>query len=320
MGERIPEQMGEAAFEAKLCEIVGAGAVAHNAPLAPFTTFRIGGPADWLVQTRSAAQIVAVLGLAHEAGVPVTMLGGGSNVLIADSGIRGVVVRPRGGTIDAGNQGGVEADASVTLNGLVRWTIGRGLAGLEAWAGTPGTVGGAVWGNAHYGGRLIGDLVRHVLVASRDGSTAEVTRDGMEFGYDRSRLQRTAEVALRVGFGLGPGADPSVLRAVARQSLAHRKLTQPLHLPTAGCIFQNPGPDEVLPPDVPRSAGALVDRAGLKGHRIGGAQVSPVHANFIVNDRGATAADVRSLAELCRQRVRDRFGVTLGLEIVCLGT
>ena len=139
----------------------------------------------------------------------------------------------------------------------------------------------------------------------------------MEFGYDRSRLQRTGEVLLSAVFHVSTG-DPTLLRDVARQSLAYRKKTQPLDTPSAGCIFQNPGRADV-PPDIPASAGALVDRAGLKGASRGDARVSPTHGNFIVNEGGATAADIRGLIDLCRSQVSERFGVTLVEEIVYVG-
>jgi len=142
----------------------------------------------------------------------------------------------------------------------------------------------------------------------------------MEFAYDRSRLQRTGEVLVSALFALTPAADSGVLRATARRSLADRKRTQPLHLPSAGCVFRNPDPAvDRVPDGIPASAGALVDRAGLKGFAIGGARVSPLHANFIVNEGGATASDIRRLIERCRDEVRTRFGVTLREEIRYLG-
>jgi UDP-N-acetylmuramate dehydrogenase len=141
----------------------------------------------------------------------------------------------------------------------------------------------------------------------------------MAFAYDTSRLQRTREIAVWAEFAVGAGV-PAELRATARASLHYRKSSQPLAAPSAGCVFQNPAPQEPLPPGMARSAGALVDRAGLKGCRVGGARISPHHANFIVNDGGATAADVRQLIELARTSVRDQFGVDLRDEIVFLGT
>ncbi len=311
--------MDEPAFRSRLGEIFGADRVGRDVPLARFTTFKVGGPADWFVEPKCTDETIAAIRLAHEIGMPFTMLGGGSNVLIGDRGIRGLVLRPRGGVVKGCAPGLVRAEAAVTLNGLVRWTISHACAGLEAWAGTPGTVGGAIYGNAHYSGHLISEFVEKVLVASADGTPCELPHDAMEFGYDRSRLQRTHEVLLAAWFRVSPNADVGRLRDVARQSLAHRKKTQPLNMPSAGCMFQNPSPDDRVPPGVPASAGALVDRAGLKGHRIGDASVSTVHANFIVNEGQATACDIRALAELCRARVVERFGVFLRDEIVYLG-
>jgi UDP-N-acetylmuramate dehydrogenase len=306
-------------FDRALADEFGADRVLLQAPLAPFTTFRVGGPADWLLDARSSREIVAALKLAHRAGVPVTMLGGGSNVLVADTGVRGLVIRTRGGQIERVDAERMRADAAVTINGLVRWTVMHGCAGLEAWAGTPGTVGGAIFGNAHFSGRLIGEYVTAVRLATREGSILEVPRDEMAFGYDESRLQKTGEILLSADFRIAPG-DPVELRRTARESLAFRKRTQPLDTPSAGCIFRNPEPGrDTVPEGIPWSAGALVDRAGLKGASIGGARVSPAHGNFIVNDGDATARDIRALVERCRAVVRERFGVELREEIVYLG-
>jgi len=291
----------------------------RDVPLAPMTTFRVGGPADWLVETRSADEILTALKLAARAGASVTMLGGGSNVLVSDDGVRGLVIRPRGGEIRRIDQTHVRADAAVTINELVRWTINHGCAGLAAWAGTPGTVGGGIYGNAHFDGRLIGDLVSQVRVAAADGTTSNLPSNAMAFAYDRSRLQQSGEALLSAVFVVSAG-EPVRLRAIARESLAFRKRTQPLGSPSAGCIFRNPEPGrDVLPDDIHASAGTLVDRAGLKGLTIGGARVSTTHGNFIVNDGGATARDIRRLIKECRDAVRARFGVELREEIVYLG-
>jgi UDP-N-acetylmuramate dehydrogenase len=298
----------------------GAGRVRLDAPLAPLTTFKVGGPADCLVEARDSAELVQVVALARANGFPVTILGGGSNLLVADAGVRGVVVRVRGGATVLEGASRVRADAGVSLNSLVRWTIGRGLAGLEAWAGTPGTVGGAIFGNAHFGGRSIGELIDAVRVVDAAGQVSDVPASAMAFTYDRSRLQQTGEVLLSALFEVTPSGDPGALRETARRSLAHRKRTQPLDTPSAGCIFQNPDISvDTVPAGIPPSAGALIDRAGLKGHAIGGARVSSAHANFIVNQGGATAADIRQLIDLCRDTVRSRFGVTLREEIRYLG-
>lgn len=308
--------------------------------LAPLTTFKVGGPAEWLVEAGSGEELRDAVRIAREWSVPVTLLGGGSNVLVADCGITGLVVHPARGHIglvpppmegdgvtraQAATEGDgasraqeLRADAGVTINGLVRFTISRGLAGLEAWAGTPGTVGGGIHGNAHFQGRLLSEHVTRAGLLTPAGDDVVVEAADMGFGYDRSRLQHSGEVLLWAGFRVARG-DPEVLRATARASLAYRKRTQPLHLPSAGCIFQNPAADEPLPPGMPRSAGALIDRAGLKGARLGGARVSDVHANFVVNDGGASAADIRALVERCRSTVQARFGLALRDEIVYLG-
>ena len=314
-GGRLAESAIHQALEAAL----GTGRIRRDLPLGPFTTFRVGGNADWFVDVRRENEIAAAVAVAARLDLPMTVLGGGSNVLVSDTGVRGLVVRTRHGDIRVRRPGVVRASAGVTLNGLVRWTVSRGLGGVEAWAGTPGTVGGAVRGNAHFDGRLIGEVVSAVGVAGPDGTVRSLRPDEMGFGYDRSRLERTGEVAVWAEFAVA-AADPAVLRASARASLRFRKRTQPLDVPSAGCIFQNPDPGRVrLPDDVPCSAGALVDRAGLKGGSIGSARVSDVHGNFIVTHGKGSARDIRSLIELCRAEVAARFGVTLTPEIVFLG-
>lgn len=305
---------------AELERRLGHGLVRASVPLAPLTTFRVGGPAEYLVEAPGTASFVEAVRAGRGLGLPVTLLGGGSNVLVADEGIPGLVVRPHGGAIEAEGEGLVRADAGVTLNSLVRWTIARGLGGLEAWAGTPGTVGGAVFGNAHFRGTGFGSLVERARLLAPDGSVSDVPGPALGFGYDRSRLQDTGETLVSVVLKLRSGRAPDALRATARASLAHRKQTQPLHLPTAGCIFKNPDPSRrVLPDGMPPSAGALIDRAGLKGRAVGGARVSTTHANFIVNEGKATAAEILALIRLCRDGVRQQFGVELELEIRLLG-
>jgi UDP-N-acetylmuramate dehydrogenase len=307
------------AVGARLRDALGETRVQRDAPLAPVTTFKVGGRADWLVQARSREDISRALEIARAFDLPVTVLGGGSNVLIADTGLRGLVIRMHGGDVARIDSGRIRADGGVTINGLVRWTISHGVAGLEAWAGTPGTVGGAIHGNAHFRGRLISELIERVTLATLDGRIIEVPVADIEFGYDYSRLHRTREVVISADFRVTKGV-PDELRAVARESLAFRKRTQPLESASAGCIFQNPDPArDVVPDGIPWSAGALVDRAGLKDARAGRARVSTTHANFIVNEGGASAGDIRDLVERCKRDVRSRFGVGLREEIVYLG-
>lgn len=310
---------GSASPTAALRTLLGSERVRLDVPLAPMTTFKVGGPADCLLELDARHEIEQVVRLAGEAGVPVTLLGGGSNVLVADAGVRGIVLRVHRGEVHQNGPDRLTAGAGVTINGLVRWTIAHGLAGLEAWAGTPGTVGGALFGNAHFQGQNIGDLVETVNIATPDGGATVVPAAAMEFAYDYSRLHRTREVVLSADFRVTAGTTAD-LRAAARQSLAFRKRTQPLASPSAGCIFQNPVPGrDRVPEDIPWSAGALVDRAGLKGTAVGGAHVSIRHANFIVNDGSATAADVRALIARCQAEVSRQFALELREEIVYLG-
>ncbi len=218
------------------------------------------------------------------------------------------------------NDAVIRADAGVTINGLVRWTLAHGLAGLEAWAGTPGTVGGAVYGNAHFQGRLISELIVRVDLVARDGSARSAPADEMEFAYDFSRLHRTGEVVAAADFRVRAGRPGGVaggrpgLARVQKADPAARECQRRLYL-SESRIRHATG----LPDDVPYSAGALVDRAGLKGASEGGARVSARHGNFIVNERGASAADISRLIDVCRRAVAERFQVELRDEIVRLG-
>ena len=312
------ETRGGTAVRARLRQTFG-DRVRERVALTALTTFRTGGLADWMLETSDPDDLVSAVRATRALSLPLTVLGGGSNVLVGDGGVRGLVLRLRHGALTLVESNGVRADGGVTLNSLVRWTIRRGLAGLERWAGTPGTVGGAVHGNAHFDGRLLGDMVTSVGLVDRTGTVARVPRTEMGFGYDDSRVQHTGELVLWVEFRVAPG-EVGALRAAARRALAYRKRTQPLGPASAGCVFQNPRPEDgPLPDEVPRSAGALIDLAGMKDRRIGGAVVSAVHGNFIVNEGGATANDVRRLIELCRTAVSKRFGITLREELIYLG-
>ena len=287
--------------------------------LAPMTTFKVGGSADWFLDSSDPHDVVRAVVTARRLGLPVTVMGGGSNILVGSGGVRGLVVRMWHGEVSVVGPGVVRADAGVSLNGLVRWTINRGLAGLERWAGTPGTVGGALHGNAHFQGKLIGDRVLTVGLVESDGATRRVDVAEMEFGYDSSRLQRTREALLWAEFSVSE-ADLKTLRAAARESLEYRKMTQPIAARSAGCIFRNPDPAiDSIPEGVPASAGALIERAGLKERAVGRARVSALHRNFVVSDGTASPSEIRALIETCRAGVHAQFGVMLRDEIVYLG-
>ena len=286
---------------------------------AELTTFGIGGTLDEVLDVSRPEEITAACARLREEGRRITRLGGGSNVLIGDLGIRGVTLRFHGGEIRREGPDRVRADAGVTVNGLVRWCVTHGLGGFEAWAGTPGTLGGAVYGNAHFQGRLMSEIVTRACLLGTDGVLRVEPVEALGFAYDASRLQTTGETLLWVELRVHE-ADPVRLRATAKESLLFRKRTQPLALPSAGCIFQNPESERhLLPEGVPCSAGALIDRVGLKGVARGAARISPVHANFFVNEGGARATDVEWLIAESKRRVRDAFGVALKEEIVRLG-
>ncbi len=298
---------------------LGTASVRVGADLAPLTSFSIGGAADVLVEARGSEAVHAALRTARRHGVRVTLLGGGSNVLVSDLGVRGLVIRVRSGRVSLTPAGLARADGGLTISGLVRWSIQHGLGGVESWAGTPGTVGGAVYGNAHFQGRQLGELVESARVVDREGGVLRLSNEDLAFDYDRSRLQTSGEVLLTADLRVRP-ADAGALRQRARESLRYRKQTQPLAMPSAGCIFQNPDPaSDGLPAGMLASAGALIDRVGLKGRSAGGIRISPVHANFFVNEGGGTAREVVKLIELCQREVKRQFGVTLREEIARLG-
>ena len=299
--------------------LVSPARVHRKFPMSSLTTLGLGGTADWFVDARGEREFADVLCAARSLGLQTTILGGGSNVLVSDEGIRGLVVRNRHGSVQRLASGGVRAAAGVTLNGLIRWMIQRRLGGLESWAGTPGSVGGAIYGNAHFQGQLISERVMSIGLVSNEGREISVSRAEMRFQYDSSRLHRTKETVTWAEFAAND-AHPEGLRTTARASLAYRKKTQPLDVSSAGCAFRNPVEcADRLPPGLPCSAGALIDSVGLKGRKCGGARVSSRHGNFIVTEEGATASDVLALMRLCRDEVAQRYRIELVPEIDLLG-
>ncbi|HEX9244178.1 MAG TPA: UDP-N-acetylmuramate dehydrogenase [Anaeromyxobacter sp.] len=284
------------------------GEVVRDAPLAPRTTLRVGGPADLLVRPADVADLVELLRAVRDLDVPLHVLGGGANTLVADAGVRGVVLRL---PADAAPE---EARGETLLLGAGQptsrlWLRGHalGLVGMEFLAGIPGTLGGALAMNA--GTRLgeMKDVVRRVEVATADG-TGFVDSAALGFAYRTCRLPAGA-VATRVEFALRRG-DVAESEATMQEDRDRRRRAQPLDRPTFGSTFRNP-PGEF--------AGRLIEAVGLKGHRIGGALWSDVHANFVVNAGGATARDVLGLVNLARSRVKERFGIALETEVRLAG-
>ncbi|MCI0342277.1 MAG: UDP-N-acetylmuramate dehydrogenase [Planctomycetales bacterium] len=289
---------------ASLLEGIPDCTVRAGAPLAPCTTYGIGGPAEALAEPASVEALREVLGRCRDAGVPVRVMGGGANLLVSDAGVDGVVVRTRRlrGCYRYGNR--VTAEAGLPIPGLVTRCAEWGLAGAEALAGIPGTVGGAIAMNA--GGRQgeIAPLVESVETCTPDGVLRVRAAADMGFAYRTADLRSETVVAATLGLRR---EDPAAVRSRAQAIHDAKAATQPLRDRSAGCVFRNPGGKV--------GAGFLIDAAGLKGATRGGAMVSPRHANFIVNACRATAADVTALAEHVRERVRERFGVSLESEI-----
>lgn len=300
---------------------LGPGTAQANQSLARYTAIRIGGPAEVLVVAGSVEAVRKAVTLAWQHQVPCRVLGGGSNVLISDAGMSGLVVvnRARGVAFpESQGQGkktegsSVKAESGASLSTVARQCVARGLAGLEWAANIPGTVGGAVVGNAGAWGGDVASVLVQALVLGPDGVVEEWPVERFEYGYRTSRLkhahQAPKHVVLEAEFVLSRG-DREALEARVAEIVAGRKAKQP---PGASCgsVFKNPPGD---------FAGRLVEALGLKGRRVGGAEISNVHANFIVNQGGATAADVRALIDLARTSVRESFGVELELEIQLIG-
>jgi UDP-N-acetylmuramate dehydrogenase len=284
------------------------GELVRDAPLAPRTSIRIGGPADLLVRPADPDDVVACLRAAREHGVAVHVLGGGANTLVADRGVRGVVLRL---PLDLGGETAgpprLVLPAGMPTARAVQRAHGAGLVGAEFLRGIPGTLGGALAMNAGTRAGEMRDVVTHVEVATADG-VRELPAGELGFAYRTCRLPDGA-VVLRVGLRLRPGDVAAAARAMDAE-WAQRALAQPLDLPSFGSTFRNPPGD---------FAGRLVEAAGLKGERIGGAEVSTRHANFVVNVGGASARDVLLLVRRMRDRVREASGVTLETEVRLVG-
>lgn len=286
-----------------------AGRVVSEEPLSSHTTFRIGGPAALFVTCESVDDVIAATGILVDEHVDWVCLGGGSNVLASDQGFDGAVLKLGSGVAAASWSGtSLTVGAAASLASVVRAASERGMRGLEPFSGIPGTVGGAVAMNAGSRDEWIGTFVRRILLVARDGSLVTLEGTEVDWGYRRSGL---AELGVIVSVVLEfEQGDPAESRRLMSDALGRRKATQPLGLPNAGSVFVNPPGD---------SSGRLIEASGLKGVCVGGACVSEVHANFIVNAGGASASDVISLVALVKETVEREAGVTLEPEIRFLG-
>jgi UDP-N-acetylmuramate dehydrogenase len=293
-------------------------------PLSRYTTARIGGPADVLIEASSADELQQIVIAARTASLPIFILGGGANVLVSDAGVRGLTIINKAKRIEFRDGGRVWCESGTVLPTLVRECIARGLGGLEWAIGVPGTVGGAVVGNAGAHGRdIAADLVSATILNERD-EVVEWSKEELQYEYRSSRIKRsqksevrsqnknairsTQSVVLAATFQLTTESR-SELEQKAAEFNEYRRRTQPPGA-SIGSMFKNP---------IGNSAGRLIDQAGLKGTTIGGAEISTIHANFFVNHGNVKASDVKALIDLARERVKEKFDVELELEIELVG-
>ena len=284
------------------------GTVLTHEPMARHTSFRIGGPADLFVAPADLEDLRAALAFARSAGLPVHVCGGGSNTLVRDGGFRGMAIHLAAFQSLERRASTVLAGAGVRISRLLAFCCRQGLSGLEILSGVPGTVGGAVWGNAGAWGGATADPLAAVDIITPSGMDRELPRAAIPFRYRAAGLP-AGSVVVRATFMLAQG-DPGAIRRRISGFLLRRNAAQPVEYRSAGSIFKNPPGD---------FAGRLVESVGLKGTRIGNATISPKHGNYIVNLGGARAADVLALVELAQERVRAATGIRLELEIKVVG-
>jgi UDP-N-acetylmuramate dehydrogenase len=298
---------------AALEESFGPDRVVAAQPLSRHTSLGIGGPADLLITVQSAESLRLATTLAWDHGVACRVLGGGSNILISDAGIRGLTILNRARNVVFSSDS-VRAESGALLSTVARLSIAKSLAGLEWASGIPGTVGGALVGNAGAWGGNVASTLRRATVLERNGQTSEWPVDRFHYDYRSSILKQADKasgqdtVILESEFALKPG-ERGALQARVAQILDQRQATQPPGA-TCGSVFKNPPGDH---------AGRLIEAAGLKGVRRGQAEISTLHANYVVNRGDAKATDVKALFDLARQEVQARFGISLQPEIQLLG-
>lgn len=291
----------------------------RNELLAPYTTFRIGGPADLFYSTDTADDLASAVTAARELQVPYFVLGLGANILVGDRGFRGLVIRNRASHFSFSDTGLLRVESGAVVGELIPEAVERGWSGLEHYVGIPSTVGGAVWQNLHFlepeperkKTMFIADVFHSCELLTQEGERKTVGSDYMQFGYDTSVLHHRDDVALAVTFQLERG-DTATMHRIMQENLSWRGARHPwleFH-PSAGSIFKK---IEGM------GAGRLIDQCGLKGHRHGSAQISHIHANIMVNLGGATARDVRGLIAIAQDAVEKKFGVRLEPEIGFIG-
>ncbi|WP_409174655.1 UDP-N-acetylmuramate dehydrogenase [Brevibacillus fortis] len=279
-------------------------------PLANHTTWRIGGPADLLIQPKDKASLQKALQIIHRHEIPWSVIGRGSNLLVRDRGIRGAVLKVAEGLSHCEFRGEeVCVGAGYSMIRLAVETGKMGLTGMEFAGGIPGTVGGAVYMNAGAHGSDLSRILIDAEILFENGESKVLSNEELSFSYRTSLLQKQKGIVLEARFQLRTG-DREEIAATLAANKERRRNTQPLQMPCAGSVFRNPPNDH---------AGRLIEAAGLKGYRVGGAQVSEKHSNFIVNCGGATAADVLTLIDHVRSTILEKNGIDLHPEVLVVG-
>jgi UDP-N-acetylmuramate dehydrogenase len=280
--------------------------------LAEFTTYRVGGPAQWFIAPTSLEQLQESVAWAQQEGLPITVLGAGSNLLISDQGLPGLVIVTRHLRHHSFDEttGQVTAAAGKPVPRLCWQLAKHGWSGFEWAVGVPGTVGGIVVMNAGAHGGSVSDSFVEALVLHPQGQLQTLRREDLAYGYRSSCLQGSSLIVLQAVFELTPGQSPAAIQAQTEVHLNHRLNTQPYEMPSCGSVFRNP---------LPQSSGWLIEQSGLKGFQMGGAQVAEKHANFIVNRGGATATDIYQLIAHVQKRIESEWGVKLHPEVKILG-
>lgn len=323
----------------KLIEIFGSNRIQLNEELSKYSSFKIGGCADIFFRAKTIGDLVSIVQNAISLNLPYFIIGGATNLLISDKGFRGLVIKNETDRIRfIGAKGGsvkskkddlklkkiyIEVDSGVSVNRLVRYAIDQGLAGLEFFLGQPGSVGGAVYINAHNINKsaFFGNVIVSAKLIDIEGDVKEVSSKYFRFGYDYSTIQNTKESIISVVLELTPG-EKEKLWLIAAKTLEYRRISQPFGFFSSGCTFRNIRKSDAVRISTPNytcSAGFLLDSVGLKGYSIKSVNFSQKHSNFIVHKGGAKASDVLELIKLAKSKVKKAYGIDLKEEIVLLG-
>ena len=290
----------------KIISSLGKGRVALNEPMAKHTTFKIGGPADLFYSARTQEELIKAVKLARENNFPYFILGNGSNLLVKDKGYRGLVIKYQAAKVFKEKEK-IIVEAGMLLSQLIKESVKNGWGGLEFLAGIPGSLGGAIRGNAGAWQKSIGDLVSRVKVLDKNGKTLWLNKNDCRFSYRQSRFKISGEIILAAEFCLPKKEKKEILKLIEEYTL--KRSNQPKE-PSAGCVFINPKPF---------SAGEMIEDCGLKGKKSRQAQIAESHANFIINLNQAKAKDVLTLMDQIKEKVKTKFGIDLKEEIVILG-